>query len=90
MGLNLGILVPHRYSVMNLSGPTGPMGWVSQPPTLKGFDVLVELSNQLTHTGKMIRIDSLGHSVFPVPRPKCHALSGAMHNMSRLPDHTQP
>jgi len=29
----------------------GSMDWVSHPPTLNGYDVLVELSNQLTYTG---------------------------------------
>jgi len=26
--------------------------------------------------------------IFPVPRPKCYALSGGMHNLSRLPNYT--
>ena len=35
------------------------MSWVSHPPNLNVFDVLVEQSNQLTHTGQMLRINCL-------------------------------
>ena len=37
------------------------MGWVSHLPTLKGFDVLVKLSNQLTYMGQVLTINFLGY-----------------------------
>jgi hypothetical protein len=82
---NTGVL--HIVSWIR-SGPTGPIGWVSHPPTLRGFDILVELSNQLTYTEQMFRIDSLCHVRIPTSPAQVPCFCRAIRNMSELPSHT--
>jgi hypothetical protein len=53
----------------------------------KELNVLVKPSTQLTHTGQMFRIDSLGHVCIPSSPTQVLCSCKAMRNLSKLPSH---